>query len=71
MNTIHLTREFTFKINNELIALPDPGEHLTPQEVINYYSNQYPELTTATIKGPTPIDEKMVYHFDTVLGMKG
>ena len=53
-----MTRSFTFKKGNEKITLADPNPNDTPEMVMNYYSNMYPELTTATVhcstQMPTP-----------------
>ena len=34
------------------MTLADPGTDFTPDMVMSYYSNMYPELTTATVHGP-------------------
>lgn len=34
------------------IKLPDPGPDMTEKEVLGYYSEQYPELTTAGFSAP-------------------
>ena len=52
-----MTRSFTFKKG--------------PEMVMNYYSNFYPELTTATVHGPVLKDDKAVYEFKTTIGTKG
>jgi PRTRC genetic system protein C len=41
-------RVFLFKDKR----LPDLGEHLTPEEVMGIYANQYPSLTNGEIGGP-------------------
>lgn len=38
---------------------------------MNYYSNMYPELTTATVHGPTIRNDEAVYEFKTTIGTKG
>lgn len=58
-----------FKHGN--IELADPNENSTPEEVMNYYSNLYPELTTSTITGPTMKEDVQVFVFKTVVGTKG
>ena len=47
-----MTRSFKFKKGTEYVTLADPGTDFTPDMVMNYYSNMYPELTTATVHGP-------------------
>lgn len=51
--------------------LPDPNPALSPEEVMAYYSNQYPELTTSNIFGPKIENDKAVYEFKTTVGTKG
>jgi PRTRC genetic system protein C len=43
------------------IELPDPGEHMTPEEVMDLYSRQHPSLTTGQIAGPFHEDGKANY----------
>ena len=38
---------------------------------LGYYSNFYPELTTATVHGPVIKEDKAVYEFKTTIGTKG
>ena len=49
----------------------DPNPSDSPEMVMNYYSNFYPELTTATVHGPVLKDDKAVYEFKTTVGTKG
>lgn len=51
--------------------LPDPGPTLSVEEVRSMYVNSYPELATATIEGPTPVDGAMQYTFVRAVGVKG
>lgn len=52
------------------IVLSDiPG--LKPEQVRDAYAATYPELATATIKGPDHADGKQTYTFDRSLGAKG
>lgn len=53
------------------ITLTDPNPDMTPEEVMNFYSNQYPELTTSNVHGPVIKDDKAVYTFKTTVGTKG
>ena len=54
-----------------MITLPDPKPNDSPESVMSFYSNIYPELTTATVHGPTIKDDKAVYEFKTTIGTKG
>lgn len=51
--------------------LSDPNPEMTPEEVMGFYSNQYPELTTSNVHGPKIENEKAVYEFKTTVGTKG
>ena len=44
---------------------------MSPAEVIDLYSMNYPELTTATVHGPEIEDDRAVYEFKTTIGVKG
>ncbi len=53
------------------LLLDDPNTSLSPEEVMAYYSNQYPELTTSNVFGPKIENEQAVYEFKTTVGTKG
>lgn len=53
------------------LLLADPNSDMTPDEVKAYYSNQYPELTTSNVFGPTIENDQAVYEFKTTVGTKG
>ncbi len=71
LNVKGIARTFTFKRNNETITLQDPDPAQTPDAVMGYYANLYPELTTATVHGPELKEDKAVYEFRTTIGTKG
>lgn len=52
-------------------TLADPNPDMTPEEVMNFYSNQYPELTTSNVHGPKIEGNTAVYEFKTTVGTKG
>lgn len=60
-------RVFKHKTN----SLADPNPSLSPDEVMAYYSNQYPELTTSNVFGPKIENDCAVYEFRTTVGTKG
>jgi PRTRC genetic system protein C len=62
-----LARVFVFN----RAKLPDPGPQLSVEEVRSMYVNTYPDLATATIEGPAPIDGTMQYTFVRAVGAKG
>lgn len=62
-----LAREFTY--NGAKLA--DPAPAFTPQQVRDFYSQTYPELTNAEIEGPTVKGNRNVYTFRRAVGTKG
>jgi PRTRC genetic system protein C len=58
-----------FKYNGT--ELPCPGSNLTTEAVRDIYSANFPELTSATIDGPTTKHGKLVYEFVRTAGAKG
>ena len=53
---------FTFKKGTATITLDDPNPSDSSEMVMGFYSNTYPELTTATIHGPTMKDDAARVH---------
>jgi PRTRC genetic system protein C len=53
------------------LELSDPGIDMPPDEVMSFYSNTYPELTTSTIQGPKMEEDRAVYSFKSTIGVKG
>lgn len=66
-----LERSFIFKKGNTDVKLADPDTSMSPDEVMSFYANTYPELTTATVHGPEIKEDKAVYSFKTTIGTKG
>lgn len=66
-----LAREFAFKDQGRDIKLADPDKGLSPEAVLNFYSNTYPQLVTAKIEGPEVKDDKVCYSFISTVGTKG
>ena len=52
-----MSRTFKFKKGTEYVTLQDPEPNLSPDMVMSYYSNFYPERT--------------MYEFKTTIGTKG
>lgn len=53
------------------VTLADPNPNFSPEEVMNFYSNQYSELTTSNVHGPIIEGDAAVYSFKTTVGTKG
>lgn len=66
-----LERTFKFKNGETKITLQDPNPEMSPEEVMDFYSGNYPELTTATVHGPEIENDMIVYRFKTTIGTKG
>ena len=49
----------------------NPDSRMSLTEVTDFYSMNYPELTTATLHGPEFEEDRAVYHFKTTIGTKG
>ena len=71
LDTTHLVREFKFKKDGDTVTLPDPNPEFSVEEVMQFYSPQYPELTTANIEGPKVSGNAAVYQAKTTVGTKG
>lgn len=67
----NLKRVFKFKKDGKAQELPDPGNHLTVEEVMQFHSNMHSELTTSTIDGPKIEGDKAIYEFKSTIGTKG
>lgn len=66
-----LKRVFKLKKNGETLRLDDPNPEMAVNDVMDFYSMTYPELTTATPHGPMMEDDCAVYEFKTTIGTKG
>jgi PRTRC genetic system protein C len=53
------------------VKLPDPNPDFTVEQVRDMYVNTYPELATAAVEGPTPVNGSMQYTFVRAIGAKG
>ena len=71
LEVTNLKREFKFKKNGTDVTLPDPNTEFTVEEVLQFYSGQYPELTTASLDSPKIEGRTAVYSVKTTVGTKG
>lgn len=71
LEVTNLKREFKFSKSGTPVTLPDPNPEFSVEEVMQFYSNQYPELTTATMEGPKVEGKTAVYSAKTTVGTKG
>ena len=66
-----LKRVFILKKGNGTLTLEDPDSRMSLSEVTEFYSINYPELTTATLHGPELEEDRAVYRVKTTIGTKG
>ena len=71
LDIIGLKRVFILKKGNGTLTLEDPDSRMSLSEVTDFYSINYPELTTATLHGPELEEDRAVYRFKTTIGTKG
>lgn len=67
MQISNLKRVFRYDVH----TLPDPGPNLSPAQVKDLYTHNFPELVNAEIEGPNVVDGQAVYSFRRVTGTKG
>jgi PRTRC genetic system protein C len=63
------TIERKFKYNDEEFS--DPNPEMSPNEVLDFYANTYPELTTAQAIESDYDNGTITYEFKVVKGTKG
>ena len=67
-----LERKFNYTVKGQNVTLNDPDPKMSPEAVMNFYSNTYPELISAKITGPEIKNDALIYSFGTaVMGTKG
>lgn len=66
-----LKRVFILSSKGQEVKLADPNPDMSPDEVMVFYSNTYPELVTSTCQGPSFKEDRMLFHFKTTVGSKG
>jgi len=68
MQINQITRVFLFNG----MELEDINPKLSENSILTHYSGIYPELTNATISNKGLVDNsKVVYEFNTTIGVKG
>lgn len=72
MTVEKLERVFRLEVNNKVIDLDDPNTEMTVDEVIEFYSSQYPMLMNAIAQeNVIPESHQVVYDIKTIAGTKG
>lgn len=67
----HMERTFLFHDSRKKLRLTDPDKNLSPNAVLDHYSQQYPLLVTAKVEGPELRDDLLEYQFVSTIGTKG
>lgn len=66
-----LKRVFIMKDKGGEVILADPEPKWSAMAVLNFFSNTYPLLTTATVSAPRIKDDTVQFTFDSIMGTKG
>ena len=66
-----LERVFIITDKGQEIKLSDPEPKWSVENVINFYANTYPILTTAKVSAPVIREDTVQYTFESVMGTKG
>ena len=53
------------------VELKDIDDAKSADQVLDFYSGQYPELTNASVTGPEVVNDRLEYKFSTSVGTKG
>jgi PRTRC genetic system protein C len=64
-----LKREFVDGKTNTTYSDTNPSH--TPEQVRDFYANQYPHLVNARVEGPEILKDKVKFKFVTNIGTKG
>ncbi len=68
----HITRIFTMQIDKaSTIELKDINPNFSVEQVLEHYTNIYPQLTTAKIEDKGVVNGKRLIQFTTIAGTKG
>jgi len=70
-NVKQLPREFVVTRGTDKIRLEDPNPHVTPSQVMEFYSATYPELNNGSVSAPNVKATKVVYDLSVTVGKKG
>ena len=65
-------RVFKFNHKEKVVDLEDPHPAMSPESVMDFYSNHYPELINGVINGPElGKEDEIIYSFSFVAKTKG
>lgn len=66
-----LPRKFEVEVRGEKVLLDDLNPKASAEEIKRLYCDQYPELASASIHGPTMNQDHTLYVFSPKPGTKG
>ena len=67
LQVTNLKRKFMFEGNE----LSDPNPDMAPEDVLSFYANTYPEMTSGSVQGPEMKDDHVLYTLSGKVGTKG
>jgi PRTRC genetic system protein C len=71
LDTQPLKRKFIFKQKGKDVELDDFNPNASPEEIVKFYSGQYPELTSASVDQPKYVGNNTVFNITTSPGTLG
>jgi PRTRC genetic system protein C len=71
MEATQLTRQFKLKNRDTDIMIPDPNPAYSLDQVAEFLSEDYPEVTNAVLGQPTEKDGMLTYEITSTFGTKG
>ena len=71
MDIIQLKRKFKIKTGSSEKTLPDPNPKMSPLEVKDFYSLQYPEVLNSNITNENIENDELIIEFSSKFGGKG
>lgn len=66
-----LKRKFVFKSKGKDIELDDFNPNASPEEIVKFYSGQYPELTSASLEETKYVGNTTVFNISSSPGILG
>ncbi len=66
-----IPRKFTFDDDGTEVDLPDPSPSMTPEQVVKFYSAQYPQIVSSSVEGPVIKKDKAHYNISHSAQSKG
>jgi PRTRC genetic system protein C len=71
LQVLTMSRTFTMQLRGGETPLADPDPNLSPEQVMAFYANLYPELTNGCVTGPEIIGDQVAYTIKATVGLKG